>query len=191
MVIIEGGKGKRRRSSGWYAAMCRTSREVPKIGVRIAALGAPVMIAKAYRWEKQGKWMVAVDAGLLFPPFLFFKMKPPGPWRNLSADDLWTKVAQVRGLGRIMGCRDRQGDPVPIPIPMDEWKFIQDQQLEGERKEKTDRFKHDQTVTVVDGPFSSFDGVFDKPVGERVRIFLNLFGQRTAVELDEEQIRAA
>lgn len=174
----------------WYAVRCENSRSVVKAGVAIARLGVPVFIPKAFRQERRGKWLVAVENGLLFPPYLFIAMRAPGSWSNLTST-IWGKVAEADGVKKIMGCRDKAGDPVPVPVPHREMRKIRTKHSAGERKKIAERFKKDQKVKILKGAFEGFDGIFDMPVKERVRILVSLFGHKTVVELDERDIRAA
>lgn len=166
----------------WYAVRCEGSRAVVKAGIGIAHLGVPVFIPKAYRMERRGRWLVAVDDGLLFPPYIFIAMRASGPWGAVS---------DVSGVDRIMGCRDRNGDPKPLPVPYREMRKIRTAHRAGERKKVEARFIKGQKVRIVSGPFSSFDGIFDKPAKERVKILVSLFGQQTEVYIREDEVRAA
>lgn len=167
----------------WFAVRCTSTRHVIKAGVGIVRLGVRVFIPKAYREEKQGKWMVAVEDGLLFPPYLFIAMR--------QQSELWGQVADVDGVDKVMGGRTRNGDPVPIPIPYREMRKIRTKHQAGERKKASERFQHGQKIQITSGPFTSFDGIFDKPEGERVRILVSLFGRETELKLEETDIRAA
>lgn len=167
----------------WYALRCDTSRCVIKAGVALTRLGIHVFIPMHYREERQGKWLIAVEDGLLFPPYLFIAMR--------ANSDLWGAVADVDGVDRVMGGRNRSGDPVPIAIPYREMRKIRTKHKAGERKRAADRFKPGQKVRITDGPFTGFDGIFDKPENERVKILVNLFRRETALDLDESDVRAA
>lgn len=175
----------------YYAVKCESVRMVAKVGVAIARKGVPVLIPKSFRQEKRGKWMVAVEDGLLFPPYLFIAMRAPAkPWSN-RANQLWSDIAEIRGVVRVMGCRDRNGDPFPLPIPYREMRKIRTKHRAGERKKVEVRFKEGQRVKILKGPFEGFDGIFDKPAKERVRILVSLFGRQSEIELEETDIRAA
>lgn len=168
----------------WYAVCCENAKAMVKVGVGIARLPhrIPVFMPRGFRQEKQGKWMVAVDDGPLFPPYLFIAMRINGPWGA---------VADVEGVERIMCGKNWKGDRVPIPIPYREMRKIRTKHTAGERKKVPVRFKEGQQVRVMAGPFTSFEGIFEKPVGERVKILLSLFGRATEIEIDESDIRAA
>ncbi len=166
----------------WFAVQCETKRHVAKAGVGIARLGVKVFIPMAYKEVREGKWIVAKEDGLLFPPYLFIAMRANGPWGA---------VAAVDGVFKVMGGRNRRGDPVPSPIRYAVMRKIRTSARASERKKETARFAEGQKVKVVGGPFASFDGIFDRPEKERVRILLSIFGRETPVELDESDVRAA
>ena len=165
----------------WYAARCGIRQEI-RASVAIARMGIPVFIPYGYREEKQGKWLVAVQDGLLFPRYIFIAMRANGPWG---------KIADADGVERVMCCRNRRGEPVPTPIPYREMRKIRTKHAAGERKLAGDRFKPRQAVKITAGQFAGFDGIFDKPVKERVRVLVMMFGQECGVELEEGDVRAA
>lgn len=174
----------------WYAVRCDSARHVVKAGVAIARLGVTTFIPMHYREERQGKWLVAVPDGLLFPPYLFITMRTPDP-RLEYRDSLWAEISDQDGVDRVMGCRNRSGDMTPLAIPYREMRKIRTMHQASERKKAADRFKPGQKVRITEGPFTGFDGVFDKPENERVRVLLSLFGRETFVELNETDVRAA
>ena len=47
-----------------------------------------------------------------------------------------------------------------------------------------------ESVKVMDGPFSNFDGVIDevRPDKSKVRVLVSIFGRETPVELDYGQV---
>jgi transcriptional antiterminator RfaH len=167
----------------WYAVRCDSARHVIKAGVAITRLGINVFIPMHYREERQGDWMVAVENGLLFPPYLFIAMQ--------AGSSLWGAVADVDGVDHVLGGHNRNGDPIPIAIPYQEMRKIRTKHKAGERMREVDRFKPGQRVKITAGPFTGFDGVFEKPAGERVEILVSLFGAVRPVKLSEADIKAA
>ena len=165
----------------WFAVRTEVRHEI-KASVAIARTGIHVFIPFAYREEKQGKWLVAVQDGLLFPRYIFIAMRANGDWGAVTEAD---------GVERVMCCRNRYGEPVPVPVPYREMRMIRTRNSAGERKIAADRFKPRQAVKITAGQFSGFDGIFDKPARERVRVLVQLFGQECGVELDERDVRAA
>jgi transcription antitermination factor NusG len=174
----------------WYAVRCDKAGSIDKAKKEIAALGVPVFVPRGYREEKRGKWVVSIDDGYLFPPFMFIAMRAPGPWKSRESI-LWGAVYDIRGVVKVMGNYDREGAYRPCPIPYKEMRKIRTKHQAGERRLADERFKTGQKVKIMAGAFSGFDGIFDKPVKERVSVLVSLFGRQSAIELDENDVRAA
>jgi transcription termination/antitermination protein NusG len=53
------------------------------------------------------------------------------------------------------------------------------------------QFEKGETVKVIDGPFTNFDGVVDevKPDKSKLRVLVAIFGRETPVELDFTQVK--
>lgn len=173
-------QNKPQRRLRWFAVRCDSARTVIKAGVGIARLGVPVFIPKGFRTERRGKWLVSVPDGFLFPPYLFIAMRANGPWHD---------VREVDGVARIMG--SRPGHPHAVPIPYREMRSIRTMHRAAEKRLDEARFKPGQKVRVVAGAFSGFDGVFDRPAKDRVKILLSIFGAEREVDLAEDEVRAA
>lgn len=174
----------------WYALFLENSRCAEKVEKEVKKLGVKVFSPRAFHEEKRGKWMVSVDDGYLFPRFLFVAMRAPGPWKS-QASILWGAVYDVRGVVRAMGNYDRTGVYRPMPIRYQEMRKIRTKHEAGERRLADERFKAGQKVKITGGTFGGFDGVFEMPVKDRVRVLLSLFGRPVSVELDENEVRAA
>lgn len=174
----------------WYALRCETKSAVAKVEKAIKQMGITQLIPRAFRMEKRGKWMVAVDDGYLFPPFIFVAMRAPGHWKTRNSA-LWGQLADLPGVAEIMGNVARDGDRTPIAIPYDEMRKIRTKDRAGERRRVEVRYKEGQRVRVTAGPFTGFEGVFDQPEKERVKILLNIFGRSTPVVVAEDEVRAA
>lgn len=174
----------------WYAVRCDNKRAVPKVEAGISRLGIKFFVPRAYRMEKRGKWLVAVDDGYLFPPFIFVAMRAPGTWKSANGF-LWGQLAELPGVNEIMGNRARNGDRTPIAIPYREMRKIRTKDKAGDRRRVEERFKPGQRVKIMAGPFTGFDGVFEMPVKDRVRVLAAIFGRQTPVDVAEEDLRAA
>lgn len=48
-----------------------------------------------------------------------------------------------------------------------------------------------QRVMITHGPFSSFEGIFQKSANERVKVLLSLFGSQREIELPAQDIAPA
>lgn len=159
---------------------CEVRQEI-KAAVAVAKF-ARTFVPLHYREEKQGKWIVAVPNGLLFPRYFFVSMPMNGPWGAISEAD---------GVERVMCCRNRHGEPVPVPIPYREMRFLRTNHSAGERRREADRYKPGQKVKITGGAFAGFEGIFDKPEKDRLSILISIFGARRPVPVAEEDVRAA
>ncbi len=150
----------------------------------------PCLVPLAYRTEKRGKWLVAVEDGLLLPPFLFVAMRAPGPWKSPNSIR-WGQLYDIPGVVQVMGNYDREGVYRPRPVPYEEMRYIRTKHRAGERRIEAARFTKDQKVKIVGGNWSGFEGIFEMPVKDRVKVLLSLFGRQTPVEIEEGDVRAA
>ena len=79
----------------------------------------------------------------------------------------------------------------PMPIPEVEVTRITNQMSEGAAKPKPKiDFEKGESVRVVDGPFSNFNGVVEevRPEKGKIRVLVSIFGRSTPVELDYGQV---
>jgi transcriptional antiterminator NusG len=83
------------------------------------------------------------------------------------------------------------GGTTPPPIPESEVKRITQQIAEGSLKPKPKAvFEKGDGVRIIDGPFTSFNGVVDevRPEKGKLRVSVSIFGRATPVELDFTQV---
>ena len=102
-------------------------------------------------------------------------------------DDTWHLVKHTSKVtGFVGGARNR-----PVPISEDEVMKIVNQMQEGiEHPRPLVTFMSGDQVRVVDGPFSSFNGVVEE-VDEgkgRLKVSVSIFGRATPVELEYSQV---
>lgn len=87
------------------------------------------------------------------------------------------------------------GDPTsPEPMADEEVLRIKSQVEEGSAAPKSKVcFDQGETVKVVDGPFTDFNGTIDKVDLDKgkVRVLISIFGRATPVELDFMQVEKA
>jgi len=79
----------------------------------------------------------------------------------------------------------------PMPVTDAEVKAIAQQMEEGAVKPKPRvLFSEGESVKVIDGPFSDFNGVVEevRPEKGKLRVLISIFGRATPVELDFVQV---
>lgn len=101
-------------------------------------------------------------------------------------DELWHVVkATPRVTGFVGGGRD------PVPLTADEVnQILYRQASSADRPRPKLNFEKNETVRIIDGPFSSFSGKVDEVNPERntLRVLVTIFGRATPVELDFLQV---
>ena len=102
----------------------------------------------------------------------------------IVTDDSWYVVRNTPRVTGFIGA-----GTTPIPISEDEIE-----RLKGRMEQKEPEYKIDikigDLVKITDGPFKDFDGKIAEVDGEKgkVKVFVNMFGRDTSVELDSLQI---
>ncbi len=82
----------------------------------------------------------------------------------------------------------------PTPIPEEEVLKLTQQIAEGSLKPKPKAFfEKGESVRIIDGPFTSFNGVVEevKPEKGKLQVSVSIFGRATPVELDFTQVEKA
>lgn len=113
-----------------------------------------------------------------FPGYILVKME--------INDQTWHLVKSVPKITGFVG-----GGQTPPSVPDAEVEKITTQISEGTLKPKPKvSFEKGDSIRVIDGPFSSFNGVVDevKPEKGKVRVLVSIFGRSTPVELDFMQL---
>jgi transcriptional antiterminator NusG len=108
----------------------------------------------------------------VFPGYVLVKM--------VMTDDSWHLVHAVRGATGFVGA-----DGKAIPLTEDE--IIA---MGVERREVKVGYNVGDTVKVVDGPLSGFNGVVDELEinKNRVRVVVSMFGRETPIDLELDQV---
>lgn len=114
----------------------------------------------------------------IFPGYILVKM-------DLD-DNSWLAVRTTQGVTGFVGIGNK-----PTPIPEAEVKTIVKFMTQGAAPTFKDVFMVDDTVKIVDGPFSEFIGKVDSVDKEKgkVRVLVSIFGRETPVELDFLQVQ--
>ncbi len=118
---------------------------------------------------------------MFFPGYILVQM-------DLN-DDTWHIVKSTPKVTGFVG-----GSTKPAPIPEEEVREITDQMAEGAARPKPKiLFEVGESVKVIDGPFSDFNGTVEEVKGDKgkVRVLISIFGRATPVELDFIQVEKA
>lgn len=114
----------------------------------------------------------------IFPGYILVKMA--------LNDESWHLIKSIPKITGFVG--DAKN---PIPVPEEEVLRITQQISEGTLRPKPKvSFEKGESVRVVDGPFTSFNGIVDevKPEKGKVKVLVSIFGRSTPVELDFIQV---
>ncbi|MBC7196583.1 transcription termination/antitermination protein NusG [Deferribacteraceae bacterium V6Fe1] len=96
----------------------------------------------------------------------------------------WHKVKSIPKVTGFVGGIN------PVPIPEEDVKAMIDL-AKSQAPRMASKYMKGDTVEVIDGPFSGFNGVVDEvnPEKEKVRVIVSIFGRQTPIELDYLQIK--
>jgi len=121
--------------------------------------------------EKNGKRKIVERKK--FPGYVFLKM--------VYTDHIWYMVTNTRGVTGFVGPQGK-----PLALTFDEVKRM------GLEKISLDDFdiKVGDNVRIISGALETFLGVVDEVFAdkEKVRVYVQMFGRQTPVELDFNQI---
>lgn len=101
-------------------------------------------------------------------------------------DELWHQVKNTPRVTGFVG-----GGNTPVPLSADEVNSILYRQASAaERPRPKMTFEKNETVRIVDGPFTNFSGKIDEINSDRntLRVMVTIFGRSTPVELDFLQV---
>lgn len=115
---------------------------------------------------------------LLYPGYVLVEME--------MDDELWHAVKSTPRVTGFVG-----GGTKPVPLTADEVNSVLYRQASSaERPRPKMTFDKNETVKIVDGPFTNFSGKVDEVNTERntLRVMVTIFGRSTPVELDFLQV---
>lgn len=115
---------------------------------------------------------------LLYPGYVLVEME--------MDDELWHAVKSTPRVTGFVG-----GGTKPVPLTADEVNSVLYRQASSaERPRPKMTFEKNETVKIVDGPFTNFSGKVDEINSERntLRVMVTIFGRSTPVELDFLQV---
>jgi len=104
--------------------------------------------------------------------------------RMALTDDAWYMVRNTPGVSGFVGNGNK-----PTPLDEQEVRSILRRMETVEPKVKV-TYQVGQTIKIIDGPFTDFEGVVDSIDQERgrVRVLVSFFGRETRVDLDFLQV---
>ena len=115
---------------------------------------------------------------LLYPGYVLVEME--------MNDALWHEVKNTPRVTGFVG-----GGNSPVPLTPDEVNSILYRQASSaERPRPKLTFEKNESVKIIDGPFTNFSGKIDEVNAERntLRVLVTIFGRQTPVELDFLQV---
>lgn len=115
----------------------------------------------------------------LFPTYLFVHMSlEPKPWHTVK----WAP-----GVKSLVGTRDE-----PVPVPDEAIGFLIERYAGGNVIPWQHEFATGTQVRIRYGPFTGLVGIFERSTtqAERVRVLLDLLGQKVPVEVDPVDLEA-
>lgn len=115
---------------------------------------------------------------LLYPGYVLVQMA--------MDDELWHHVKNTPRVTGFVG-----GGSTPVPLTADEVNSIlYRQKTSADRPRPKLTFEKNETVRIIDGPFSNFQGKVDEINSERntLRVLVTIFGRATPVELEFLQV---
>lgn len=102
---------------------------------------------------------------------------------KLTEDELknFSVIPNVMSMG---------GDKKPVLLRKDDVnKIIKDEVLSVHNQSKINLFSIGDQVVIVEGPFSSFDGIISNVKNDKIDVHVKIFGRITELSLSLEQIK--
>lgn len=115
---------------------------------------------------------------MLYPGYVLVEME--------MSDELWHAVKDTPRVTGFVG-----GGTVPVPLsPPEVDQILNRQATSADRPRPKMTFEKNETVRIIDGPFTNFSGKVDEVNLERntLRVLVTIFGRPTPVELDFLQV---
>ena len=99
-------------------------------------------------------------------------------------DETWHLVKSIPRVTGFVGGKH------PVPIPIEEVEIIVQQVEKGPVQQVKTQFQKNESVRIIDGPFSNFNGFVDDVDMDhgRLRVMVSIFGRQTPVELNFFQV---
>lgn len=114
---------------------------------------------------------------VLYSGYLYFETS-----KQLNEDGLKT----VSLMPNIMGM---MGDRIPVLLrESDIRRILKDDVLDNHIESKKTKYDIGETISVIEGPFASFEGKISEIKGDKVDVEIKIFGRGTIVTLNFSQI---
>lgn len=159
----------------WYAIYTKPKREEMVSG-SLSQAGIEVYNPQLkVRKYMRGQYRDVVEP--LFPCYIFARFDPKY--------SLWM-IRYTRGVKKVVSSTD-----TPWPVDGDMINLIRSREDDnGIITLKYDAYKKGDTVTIANGPFAGFTGIFERPMkgNERVMLFLNAVSYQARVVLDRASL---
>jgi len=99
-------------------------------------------------------------------------------------DETWHLVKSTPRVTGFVGGKN------PVQIPEEEVEIIMQQVEKGPVQQVKTQFQKNESVRIIDGPFSNFNGFVDDVDMDhgRLRVMVSIFGRQTPVELNFFQV---
>jgi transcriptional antiterminator RfaH len=112
----------------------------------------------------------------LFPGYLFAKFSIESHFRKVSYTIGVSKIVSFNGF--------------PVPLEDEEIEFMKARESNGFISIGEESFKRGERVRVVKGPFSGFEGLFERELedGERVEILLKFLSHKAKIAIEKDFI---
>lgn len=115
---------------------------------------------------------------MLYPGYVLVELE--------MSDELWHAVKNTPRVTGFVG-----GGNTPVPLTADEVNGVLYRQTTAAEKPRPKlTFEKNETVRIIDGPFTNFSGKIDEVNSDRntLRVMVTIFGRSTPVELDFLQV---
>jgi len=114
---------------------------------------------------------------VIYTGYIYFESK------NLLSDDELKTISLKQNVMGMMG------DKIPKLLKESDVKrIIKDDILEEYNDLKSNKLKVGNEVLVIDGPFSTFNGVISEIDGNKITVEIKIFGRITTITLSPEQM---
>ena len=179
------GAGTGSKKMRWYVLHTYSGREA-KVRDTIERLirasemedrfGKVLVATEEVAEMKKGK--KTVSKRKLFPSYILIEME--------MTNETWSLIENVPGVTHFVG-----GGKKPFPMPKKEVDRILGRIEKKEGIIPEVPFTMGEHVSVIDGPFSEFTGIFDEinPERGKLKVLVSIFGRETPVELDFLQVK--